>query len=130
MQSLDTNVLLRLILLDDAKLLVRVRKLLSEHDQFAVSDAALMEVVFVLVGSTYGYTRAEITFALDQLLRMPRLELNRPVFRRVLQRYADHSAVSFADLYLEATAYVYSNTPLYTLDKKLARQLPHAELVT
>lgn len=128
MPSVDTNILLRLILLDNKTQLLQIKSLLKSVQDVHVPDQAIIEAVYVLGGSG-RLSRGDIDMALKTLLRNARLHINAPVFRRVLERYVAYPAVSFTDLYLEATAYFSDYTPLYTFDKKLARQLPHTELV-
>lgn len=126
--SLDTNIILRLLLGDNQKQLEHIVLLLRKHERFVVADQAVIEVVYSL-GGYYDLSRKKICEALETLLDNQQLEMNRVVFRRTLRHYAAHPALSFTDCYLEACAHGEYNAPLYTLDKKLARQLPHAELV-
>ena len=129
MPSIDTNILLRLILLDNGDQLARIKSMLTSAEDVFVPDQAVIEAVYVLGGSG-GLSWQDIENALRALLQNSRLHMNNQVFSRILDRYATHPAVSFTDLYLEAYAYFSNHTPLYTFDKKLARQLPHAEVVS
>lgn len=126
--SLDTNVLLRLILRDDAKLFDAALELLARHTQFAVADQAVVEIVFAL-GGHYGYSRSAIAGVISELMNNQHLNLNRPLFAKVLPKYVKHTGVSFTDCCLAAYAVLNKQTPLYTFDKKFARDLPHVELV-
>lgn len=129
MPSLDTNILLRILLQDNAAMLTRAQELFARHEEFAVADQAVVEVVFAL-GGQYGYGRKEIAEAVASLMQNQHLNLNRPLFARVLPHYTTNPAVSFTDCCLEAYAYLNKQTPLYTFDKKLARQLSHAALLS
>lgn len=126
--SLDTNVLLRLILRDDAVLFESALTLLSRHKQFAVADQAIVEIVYVL-GGYYEYSRAEISGIITELINNQDLSFNRLLFARVLKEYAKHPGVSFTDCCLAAYAKLNNQVPLYTFDKKMVRDLPYVELV-
>ena len=102
--------------------------ILSQHKQVAVADLAITETVFVLEKSL-GVPRKSVAQFLDALIANQHLNLNRALLRRVIPHYQEHPAVSFNDCCLEAYAALGQQTPLYTFDKKLARQLPQAELV-
>lgn len=126
--SLDTNILLRIILQDNASMLDKIMQLLAKHDELAIADQAIIEMVYVL-GGHYGYTRQELAAAVQALMQNQHINLNRSLFERVLPHYVQCPAVSFTDACLEAYAFLNKQTPLYTFDKKLARQLPDAELL-
>lgn len=128
MPSLDTNVLLRLILQDQPKLVAQAKELLAKHDMFAVADVAILEVIYVL-GGYYEYTRQEIVGVINQLIRNQHLNLNRPLFERVLPLYAAHPTESISDCCLATYAKLNNATPLYTFDKKFARDVPPVDLV-
>lgn len=128
MPSLDTNVLLRLILRDNEAMVATVMQLLKRHEEFAVADIALTEVEYILTGY-YQYDREAVADVFENLANNQHLNINRVLLLRVLPKYVKCPAVSFDDLCLEAYAYLNKQTPLYTFDKKLARQLPHTELV-
>jgi predicted nucleic-acid-binding protein len=116
-----------LILLDNEGQLRKIQSLLAGVGDVFAADQAIIEAVYVLGG--LGLSRQDIEAALRVLLDNSKLHTNTVLFSRVLERYAAHPAVSFTDLYLEASAYFSGQTPLYTFDKKLAAQLPHAEFV-
>lgn len=126
--SLDTNVLLRIILRDNAELFDAARALLEQHKSFAIADQAIVEIVFAL-GGHYEYARTEIAEVIVQLMNNQHLVLNRALFDKVLPLYTRHSGVSFTDCCLAVYAKLNKQTPLYTFDKKMARDLPHVELV-
>lgn len=128
MPSLDTNVLLRLILRDNESMVADVMRLLKRFEEFAVADLVLAEVEYVLTGY-YRYDRIAVANVFENLANNQHLNLNRMLLKRVLPAYVKYPAVSFDDLCLEAYAYLDKQTPLYTFDKKLAGQLPHAELI-
>ena len=128
MPSLDTNILLRLILQDNQPMLTAVKRELARHQEFAVSDQVVIEIVYIL-GGHYRYTRLEICAVTEALLANQHLKLNRDVLGQTLVYYRKHSAVSFVDCYLATTAKATNQVPLLTFDRKLANQLPHTQLV-
>lgn len=128
MPSLDTNVLLRLILRDEPALLKKAQSLLVEYPEFAIADQVIIEIVYSL-GGYYGYSRAAIVGLLTKLMQNQQLSLDRALFGRVLPHYLKYPSVSFTDCCLEAYSVLRGQVPLYTLDRKLARQLPHADLI-
>lgn len=128
MPSLDTNILLRLILRDEPKLLEKAHGLLAKHPEFRVADQVIIEIVYSL-GGYYDYSRVAIVDLLTKLMQNQRLNLNRALFSRAMPHYLKHPALSFIDCCLEAYAVTAGQTPLLTFDRKLASQLSHAEMV-
>jgi predicted nucleic-acid-binding protein len=127
--SLDANVVLRLLLNDVADQHRSALKLVagSSH-QFAIADTAIIEVVFVLCRG-YDFTREEASMAIEGIMRLREVNLNRSLFQQALPLFMKHPALSFEDCCLALYAQLNDATPLWTFDKKLARQAPTAELV-
>ncbi len=69
MIALDTNVLARLLLQDDAKQFDRARALLASDQQFTAPVTVLLELVWVLESN--DCTPAEIQRGIDLLLGLP-----------------------------------------------------------
>lgn len=96
MIGLDTNVLLRLWVEDDPRQAEAARGFVSEHGQvpgsLRVADAAVLEAVWTLK-SAYGYSRMEISMALQSLLDEPAYVLaDAARMRAALDRYRRSSA--------------------------------------
>lgn len=127
--SIDTNILLRLILRDNERMFEQARARLRSLDCVHVADQAIVEIVFAL-GAHYKYSRAEICAVIYELMANQHINLNRKLFEAVLPLYEKHPAVSFTDICLAVYAKLNGTTPLLTFDRKLARQIPHVELVT
>ncbi len=119
--SLDTNVLLRLLIEDVPKQAQQARELIRQPFTFRVSDLAISEFCFV-TDKLYGLTRAETVERLEFLLRLPNISCNRGLFEQALPLYATHPALSFIDCCLAIQAELNDAVPLYTFDKKLANQ--------
>lgn len=127
--SLDTNVILRLILNDIAAQHTAATELIEKsRNQFAVADTAIIEVAFVL-SRNYGFTRPAIRETLENLLSLPQINTNRALFDKALPMYVSHAGLSLEDCCLHAYAELNDATPLWTFDKKLASQAEHAALV-
>lgn len=90
---LDTNILLRHLLNDDAVLSPRARDMLAAIEQGSLtawtSELVIAEVVFVLSGKrTYNMTPSEIAQLLLPIIRLPHLKLPRnTVFTRAFALY-------------------------------------------
>lgn len=128
--SLDANVLLRLLLNDIADQHQGVVKLFQDAaGQFAVADTAIIETVFVLERN-YKFTRAAITETVEGLMSLTAINCNRQLFLRALPLFAKYSALSFEDCCLAVYADLNDAKPMWTFDRKLAKQAPNARLVT
>ena len=69
MKALDTNVLVRLLLADDAKQLAQVKQLLSQTQQFTSPITVMQELVWVL--EAYDYSVAQVQHGMRLLLSLP-----------------------------------------------------------
>lgn len=127
--SLDTNVVLRLILEDLPEQHRAVRALIDqEAGQLLVADAAVIEVIFVLTRH-YRFTRREIHEIVGGLVELPKIQANRSLIKRALAIFIKHPKLSFEDCYLAVLAEANEALPLWTFDEKLAKQVPTARLV-
>lgn len=106
MIGLDTNVLVRYVMQDDARQSPRATRLiedLSAEEPGFVPVVALMELVWVLAGS-YGLARAQVAAVLETLLRSKELVVDRAdLVAQALGRYASGGA-DFADALIERIA--------------------------
>jgi predicted nucleic-acid-binding protein len=127
--SLDANLLLRLLLNDVADQHAAAVKLIQgTPGQFAVSDIAILELVFVL-GRHYGFTRAAATEAVDGLMGLTQINCNRALFEKALPLFIQHPKLSFEDCCMATYAALNNAEPLWTFDQKLAHQVANAKLV-
>ena len=127
--SLDTNVILRLLLKDVAQQYVTALELLkSTTNQFAVADAAIIETAFVL-NRYYKFNRPQIAEAVSGLMSLTQINCNRSLFSQALPLYRKYPSLSFEDCCLAVYAELNGALPLWTFDKKLAKQAPGARLV-
>lgn len=106
MTGLDTNVLVRYIMQDDAKQSAKANQLIDSLTGEApgfVPLVAVVELVWVL-SSCYGLTRAQLAQALGALLRAKQLVVDQTEqVARALRVFSDGTA-DFADCLIERTA--------------------------
>ncbi len=69
MKALDTNVLVRLLLADDAAQLAQVKRLLSQTQQFTSPITVMQELVWVL--EAHDYSAAQVQRGMGLLLSLP-----------------------------------------------------------
>ena len=127
----DTNVLLRLLVGDDAAqhracvaLLQRARK---ESFALRVLPVALLEVVWVLE-RVYQYPRAEVRGIVEAILNTPEFEVeSEVVFRKALPAY-ESTGVKFADALMAHWGIELGLTTVYTFDEKDFRRIPGLEV--
>lgn len=128
--SLDTNVLLRLLLNDvPAQHKAALNLFNDTQGQLHVADTAIIEVVFVL-SRAYKFTRPQVLEAIDGVMKLAKLSLNRMLFENALPVFMSHPSLSFEDCCLATYANLNNAEPLWTFDKKLASQTQVAKLVT
>jgi predicted nucleic-acid-binding protein len=127
--SLDTNVLLRLLLNDvPGQHKAALNLFNSASGQFAVADTTIIEIVFVLCRA-YNFTRPHAVEAIEGLMKLKELNCNRALFEHALVLFVKHPSLSFEDCCLATYAQLDDAEPLWTFDKKLASQASSASLV-
>ena len=122
MIAFDTNVLLRLLLNDDAQQARKAQALLeqaaSRSDKVLLPDIVLCEVEWVL-GSVYDVPKAQIAATLRHLLEADEFAfLNRAGVATALNAYENGSA-EFSDYLIGATAARAGAATTYTFDRAL-----------
>jgi uncharacterized protein len=120
MISLDTNLLLRLLLNDVPAQTKLVEQLLRSNPQVYVTDIVVTETVYVLE-NIYKLPRQTIHNLISQLLEMQQMVSNPYFLPHTLKLYLAKPALSFVDCYAACEAHYHRNR-LYTFDKKLASQ--------
>ena len=129
--SLDTSLIVRVIVNDDAEKRIKVLDLLSENNHiFHVFTPALMETIYVLE-KVYGLPRADLVNKLAFFLERfsDNLIYDRHLTRLAFQMYLENSQLSFGDCLLSACAEVGNAEPLFTFDKNLAKKSASAKLL-
>jgi predicted nucleic-acid-binding protein len=124
MRSVDTNVVVRLLVKDD----VAQTRIADEtwRDLLASGGVFLSKVVLVEVGwvvrVSYGFDRATIAEALRRLVDIEGVVVeHEPTIRRALDRYERGSA-EFADYVLLESSRDASALPVLTFDQRFARE--------
>ena len=124
MKGLDTNILVRLLVADDAAQTQRVvEKLQSAErggERFFVAGLVLLELLWVLE-SAYGCTRDEVLEALDQLSSMPVLRIeNLEAIHRTIA-LGRQSKQDLSDLLIGCCAAANGCTSVLTFDRAATR---------
>jgi len=128
-ESLDSNVILRLMLKDVPEQYERALALLeSSSSRFFVSDTAIGEFIFVLE-RFYNLSRDQVNEMAHGLLSIKSIDCNRELALAALDHYCNHKQLSYADCYMAASAGFMNATPLWTFDKDLAAKAKQARLL-
>jgi len=119
MRAVDTNVLVRLLVRDDAAQ-TRAAEAFTANGAW-VSHLVLAETTWVL-DSVYGLTPARLAQAVDLLLQHRALTLQEPdVVARALDLHRRRPSLGFSDCLVLEVARKAGHLPLGTLDRALAR---------
>jgi predicted nucleic-acid-binding protein len=119
MHAVDTNVLVRLIVRDEAKQ-VRAAEEFTSNGAW-VSHLALAETAWVL-DAVYGRTPGQIALALDMLLNHKDLTVqDADVVTAALKRFRGHPMLGFSDCLLVEIARKAGHLPVGTFDRDLAK---------
>ena len=127
--SLDTNLLIRIIENDVPGMREKVAKLLSAPGRVHyLSDLALSEV-FMVLEKVYKIPRELVVDKINFFLTRYSDEIiyNHDLTSNVIPFFLDHPKLSFNDCCLAYYAHRDDHEPLYTFDQKLAKQSPYAE---
>lgn len=125
MLGLDTNVLVRLLIRDDAAQLKRAEKLVRREciasDPGWVSVIVLCELVWVLEVA-YAYKRSDIQSVVEHLLKTPifRVE-DEVVVSKALKSWAGCNC-DLADMLIAERNLIEGCKTTYTFDRKAAKQ--------
>lgn len=126
MISIDTNIVLRLLLRDQPAHTEKIVAIIDESrpGNIMIADAVFFEVVWVLSGKLYKFDRSLIGKLLNQIAAIPQINCNRNLLEQAVPLYIKHSDISFIDACLATYAELNQATPLLTFDKQLASALP------
>ena len=119
MRAVDTNVLVRLIVRDDADQVARAEAFVAQGAW--VSLPVLVEAVWVLK-SVHGLSRRRIGTVLDMLVEHDRLTLqDEDAVRRACALFARERSAGFSDCLIVEVARKAGHVPVGTFDKSMAR---------
>ncbi len=74
MIAIDTNVLLRHILQDDAKQSPKASQLIEDHAEVLITDIVLIESLWTLLGKKYQASREDIITLISSLIAEPAIK--------------------------------------------------------
>jgi len=132
--SIDTNVLLRYLLEDDAVQSIKAAKLIGGSDVVLVTDVVLVETVWTLRGTKYELSKPELIDVIKALFQEPNIRFEDGQATWVaLDQYRKSNGADFADALIVNKA---KQTAIklgeefagsYTFDKA-AQKLPGAKV--
>ena len=124
MLAVDTNVLVRLAVLDDQKQLAVAKRFIESGAW--ISHVVLIEAVWVL-DSYYSFTRDQLSRFIETTTLHPNLRVqDADVVEAALAHFAAQKKISFTDCLVLEIARKAGHTPLGTFDKALGK-LPGAK---
>ena len=119
MRAVDTNVLVRLIVRDDAKQLAAAERFIASGAW--VPLLALAEAIWVL-DAVYGRGPAQIATGIEMLLHHQHLSVqNSDAARAALETFRAKPALGYSDCLLVELARKAGHLPVGTFDRGLAR---------
>lgn len=120
MIGLDTNILVRYVTQDDLEQWQLAAALIEAEEQLCfLSNIVLCELVWVLRGQPYQFTRLQISGVLEAMLATPVMEFeNRSAVYQALQRMKVGKA-DFSDYLIGAIAHQAGCFTTYSFDRKL-----------
>jgi len=126
MRAVDTNLLVRLIVRDDARQVAAAESFVSSGAW--VSHLVLAETVWVL-DAVHELPPDRIAIAIEMLLTHETLTLqDADVVENALHHYRNRPALGFSDCLILEVARKAGHLPLVTFDRQLGR-LPGAERI-
>ncbi len=127
-ESLDTNIILRIIFKDVPEQCLHIQDLFMRHNvTYQVADLAITEAVYVL--QDQGCDRPTVVSGLQNFLQMPHINANFNLFNQVFPMYLENPKLSFNDCCLSVYAALNEAEPLWTFDQALAKSSPTAKLL-
>ena len=128
LESIDTNVILRLIIGDNEKQQHKAAELLCRPNvDYYVDSAAVTEVVFALTRPPYNFSRSDVKRSIMGVFKHLNIIYEADILGDVFDFFIAHPKLSFVDCYLAAKAASKHAEPLWTFDRKLANQSPTAK---
>ncbi|MDJ0615480.1 MAG: type II toxin-antitoxin system VapC family toxin [Calothrix sp. MO_192.B10] len=119
MIGVDTNVLVRYLTKDDEQQWEKAVEIIKGGEQCFIVNIVLCELVWVLRGKPYQFSKEEISNTIELMLQCPVFELeNRSVVYQALQRFKQGRA-DFSDYLIGAVAQQSGCSSTATFDRKL-----------
>ena len=129
-ETLDTNVILRVILNDVPELTDKaIRLLVDDSRTFLIPEVAFCEIIHVLT-KILNYTRVDaVRETTKTLSAFYNLSYDLHIVTEVFNDYVAHPGLSFEDCYLAYYATKNGAEPLWTFDQKLAKESPTTKVL-
>jgi predicted nucleic-acid-binding protein len=117
--GLDTNILVRYLTKDDEKQWKKAVEIIESGEQCFIANVVICELIWVLRGKPYNFTKQEISNTLEIMLQCAVFEWeNRSVIYQALQRFKQGNA-DFSDYLIGAVTQQFGCTITATFDRKL-----------
>ncbi|MDR3369213.1 type II toxin-antitoxin system VapC family toxin [Rhodoferax sp.] len=124
MAALDTNVLVRFLVQDDAKqgLLARelIRSILAKGEPLFVPVTVMLELEWVL-RSNFGFDKAQIILTLSNLLAAAELSFESETAVDVAVELFRQNKADFSDCVHVALCHAAGMTPMWTFDRAASK---------
>ncbi|MBD2597237.1 type II toxin-antitoxin system VapC family toxin [Nostoc spongiaeforme FACHB-130] len=122
MIAVDTNILVRYLTKDDERQWQQATEIIESGEQCFVANIVLCELVWVLRGKPYQFSREEISNAINLMLQCSTFEFeNLSVVYQALQRFQQGKA-DFSDYLIGAIAQHFGCSITATFDRKLQNE--------
>ena len=132
MIGVDTNVLLRLLVVDDAVQNAKAKAFFAERTAQSpayVGAIVLAETVWVL-RRTLGFSKGAVEQLIRQMLRSPEIEIEDGSKLRALISYEDSPKTDIADFLVAWAAERGGCTRTVTFDVRSAKAIPSMQLLS
>ena len=126
-EAIDSCLILRILLNDIPEQSEAAIKLLLSGTDFYVSEAVISEVVYVM--GKNKYKRDSIVERLTTLLHNAMFIYDKKFFDPLFDEYVNHPSLSFEDLIIAKRAEERGCVPVWTFDRKFAKQAKVAKLL-
>ena len=122
MIAIDTNIIVRLLVNDDAAQFQRAYKLFNKHDIF-IADTVILETEWVL-RFAYNFQPPQIADALTGLFGLPNVHINHPSLVALAINWHTQG-LDFADAFHLANSRQCKT--FFTFDKKMIKTAQHLD---
>lgn len=122
MIGLDTNILIRYLTKDNEAQWQQATQIIQSNQQCFIANIVLCEIVWVLRGKPYQFSKDEILATLEAMLQSPTFEFeNRSAVYQAIQRTKKGRA-DFSDYLIGMIALQAGSCQTVTFDRKLKNE--------
>ena len=126
-EAIDSCLILRMLRNDLPEQSKKATELLLSGKDFYVSEAVISEVIYVMKKN--NCKRSSTIDRLTTLLHNAMFVYDKKFFDPLFVEYVNHPSLSFEDLVIAKRAEEKNSVPLWTFDKKFAKQMEVARLL-